>query len=270
MCPIQLLQSRLGGVLAAALLLLPAGAIGAGAEDLDPPTTQEDSAADAEPAFLDDLLARIMQAESGGRRFARNPRSSALGPFQFINSTFLDVARRNFAGEIADLSPAEILRLRTDVDFATRAARAFALENRAFLAARGLAPTAASLQLAHFAGPAGAARLLRADPATPVSSLLSQAALVANPFLAGMTVGDLLDRFGQAGPMAQGGPEKKGCAVKPKLAIRCNLGRASCRKWVALHQRILDRRWARRATGPRICGAAAGETGPAQLPAPKS
>lgn len=211
----------------------------------------------ARPAFIDRLLARLMQAESGGRRFAKNPRSSALGPFQFINSTFLDVVRRNFPGEVAKLSVAEILYLRTDPDFALRAAKAFANENAAFLLDHGLEATMASLHLAHFAGPTGAVRVLRAEPDTLVSGLMSQAAMNANPFMSGMTVQDLLDHLsrGYDGSARWKRPKAAdGCPQKPKLRIRCNRRLPSCRRWIVLHQRILDRRWTRRvAAKPELC-----------------
>jgi len=211
----------------------------------------------AKPAFIDRLLARLMQAESGGRRFAKNPRSSALGPFQFINSTFLDVVRRNFPSEIAKLSVAEILYLRTDPVFALRAAKAFANENAAFLLDHGLEATMASLHLAHFAGPTGAVRVLRAEPDALVSGLMSQAAMNANPFLSGMTVQDLLDHLsrGYDGNARWKRPKTAdGCPQKPKLRIRCNRRLPSCRRWIVLHQRILDRRWTRRvAAEPQLC-----------------
>ena len=48
----------------------------------------------APDAAFHTFLDRLMGAESAGRSHAKNPRSSALGPFQFINSTFLAVMRR--------------------------------------------------------------------------------------------------------------------------------------------------------------------------------
>jgi hypothetical protein len=45
--------------------------------------------------------------------------------------------------------------------------------------------------LAHFAGPQGAVKVLSADPNAPVSSILGDAAVKANPFLQGMTAADL-------------------------------------------------------------------------------
>ena len=80
------------------------------------PTPGAAAAPDAKTmaAFLD----RLMLVESGGRDDARNPRSTAVGPYQFLESTFLDLARRHFASETATLPPAQILALRTNRPFA--------------------------------------------------------------------------------------------------------------------------------------------------------
>ena len=86
------------------------------AEPSAPPPLAADkpgaAAAADRPAF-DMFLDRLMRAESGGRDTAANPRSTALGPYQFIKSTFLDLARRHFGIEVQELSEDEILRLRT-------------------------------------------------------------------------------------------------------------------------------------------------------------
>ena len=137
--------------------------------------------------LMDAFLDRLMLAESGGDVLAKNPRSSALGPFQFIRSTFLEVSRRYFAEEVGELSEAEVLRLRTDLAFSRRVARAYSRQNAADLRRRGLAANVTNLRLAFFAGAAGAARVLTAKPEPPVSRLLAAEAVRANPFLYRMT-----------------------------------------------------------------------------------
>ena len=57
--------------------------------------------ATASPSAFDDFLDRLMTAESAGRVNAKNPRSTALGPFQFIKSTFLELTRRHFSADLA-------------------------------------------------------------------------------------------------------------------------------------------------------------------------
>lgn len=227
------------------------------AEEDGPVWPEEAERAGMRPLSMDAVLARIMQAESAGQRFAKNPRSSALGPFQFVRATFVDIARRHFAEDVDGLSLADVLHLRTDPDYAKRAARAYAEENAEVLASHGLDVTALSLHLAHFAGASGAVRVLSAEPETPVSQLFSHAALRANPFLYGMTAHDLLAslaKWGNGKDRVSFGKRDSACPGKPSLAVRCHRGRASCRRWIALNQRILDRRWrARLARHPDLC-----------------
>ena len=145
---------------------------------------------ESETVFLD----RLMMAESGGRDDARNPRSSALGPFQFLASTFLELMARHFAADISGKTDAQILQLRTDEKVARNAALLYTRENAAFLIDRGLEASAAHLRLAFLVGPSGAQRVISAEPKTPVTQLLGAAVLQANPFLNGMTAAQLLAR----------------------------------------------------------------------------
>ena len=143
---------------------------------------------------FDVFLDRLMAAESNGRSNARNPRSTALGPYQFIKSTFLDISRRHLADEVAGLKEAQILALRSDAALARRAAAAFCREGVKYLKERGLQPTFAHLRLAFLLGPADAARVMQAARQTPVKGLLSRAVVKANPFMRRMSIGDLLDK----------------------------------------------------------------------------
>ena len=145
---------------------------------------------DAAPAWaFEQFLDRLMAAESGGRTHARNPRSSALGPFQFIKSTFLEVVHRHFASEIVGLSEGQILDRRTDPVFSRRAAAAFCTEIASYLRSRDLEPTFAHLRLAYLLGPRNAALVLRAQPLERLVDLLSSTVIRANPFMGGMRVG---------------------------------------------------------------------------------
>lgn len=185
------------------------------------------------------FLDLLMVAESGGRLDAKNPRSTALGPFQFIESTFLAVARRHFPDEVQGLSDEAILAKRTDPDFARRAALAYTQENAAYLAAQGIEVTSVNLRLAFLVGPVGAVRLLTAEDETPVSTILSRAALVANPFMANMTVRDLVLKaaFDLSG---NGRATGLGELKKPRtIKIPCKITLASCRRWVALRKKKL-------------------------------
>ena len=196
---------------------------------------------ESETLFLD----RLMRAESGGRRFARNRASSALGPFQFLGTTFLDVVRRNFPALASGKTDVEILALRTDFQVSRDAALVYTRENAAALAAKGKETTAGNLRLAFFAGANGALRVLEAEPDALVSTLLSPAAIAANRFLRNMTASQLLARAsreaeGQGAAAVATGALPKPCgAPPPKIAVRCNLGLASCRHWLALAERRL-------------------------------
>ena len=225
-------------------------------------------------AFLD----RLMQIESGGRDTARNPRSTALGAFQFIESTFIEVTRRHFQVETASLTPAQVLALRTDRPFARRAAEALTRENIAVLAAGDIAPTFANLRLAYLVGPAATVRLHRSEPSVPVIGILGAAVVQANPFMAGMTARDLVAwserNVAGAGPsvaapipgsaaaalasrdagpanvaamaaVADHGAVRPGAGpakpAPPAIKVECNLGLASCRRWLALAQKAAVR-----------------------------
>ena len=197
------------------------------------------------------FLDRLMLAESGGRDNVANPRSTAVGAFQFISSTFLAVAQRHFAVETAALSPVQVLALRTDRAFARRAAEAFTNDNAARLAGAGLPSTWPNLRLAFFAGAEGAVRVLQANPETSAASILGPGVVSANPFLAHMTTRDLIARSARdlqvpvstaAGVTID--PAKIALAglggAKPKrvqIPVRCDLDLPSCRRWLALAER---------------------------------
>ena len=151
-------------------------------------------AASASDSAFETFLDRLMRAESNGRNDAANPRSTALGPFQFIKATFLEVMRRHFPADVAHLGESDVLALRTDRGFARRAAAAFSRDNLAYLSDRGLQPTFGHLRLAFLLGPSAAARVLQAEPAKPVHQVLDASVIVANPFMRGMSAGDLIAR----------------------------------------------------------------------------
>jgi hypothetical protein len=129
----------------------------------------------------------IIQAESGGNPNATNPNSSASGLGQFINSTWVDTIRQH-RPDIADgKSDQDLIALKSDPALSREMTGAYAADNQAFLKQKGLPVTPGTTYLAHFAGPDGAAKVLSADPSAPIESLLTPAAVAANPFLKGMT-----------------------------------------------------------------------------------
>lgn len=203
---------------------------------------------------LDEFLDRLMVAESGGDDQARNPRSTALGAYQFIAPTFLRVVRQHFLEETAKLMPSEVLRLRTDREFGRRAAAAYTKDNAYHLASRGLPTSFVNLRLAYLVGPSGAVKVLRADPNMKVSSVLSASALKANPFMARMTVADLIakctrDLSVDAKVVAGLSVEAKARTKNPtpQIAVKCSLARPSCQRWLSLAERRLKRQTRREA-----------------------
>jgi hypothetical protein len=221
-----------------------------------PVATRVEKEALAEPGNLvpqlPHFLNRLMLAESGGRDTAANPRSSALGPFQFIKSTFISISRRHFPAEVAELNDAEVLALRTTRSFARAAAAVFTLENAAYLKSQGLQPTLPHLRLAFLLGPTGAARVLQAEPQARLSSIVGAGVIGANPFMVGVSASGLVARATRDiyGPKAAPArviavrPEPRprpaaraqGGAPPAAIAIKCNQKLVSCQRWIALKE----------------------------------
>lgn len=167
------------------------------------------------------LVDSIIGAESGGDPNAKNPNSSASGPGQFIDSTWLDVARK-VRPDLADKSDSEVLALKSDPQLSRQATDYYAQQNQAVLAKNGLPVTPGNTYLAHFAGPGGAVGLLNADPSTPAGSILGPSVVRSNPFLANMTAGDVAAwanrKVGAPAPMSLAGPAAPAASAAPAPA----------------------------------------------------
>lgn len=152
---------------------------------------QDSTAPAAKQGALDlisqNLLDHMRQAESGGDSNAVNPRSSAAGAFQFTDPTWTGLMHQHpELGLTADG--------RTNPQQSETAAKQLASDNIAYLLAHGVQnPTEGDVYLAHFAGPAAAARAANADPSSSIASILSQQQIAANPNVQGMTAGGLRD-----------------------------------------------------------------------------
>lgn len=134
---------------------------------------------------------RILSIESGGNPLASNPRSSAYGAGQFIDSTWLDMLAKHRPDLTTGRSREELLSLRSDPELSRAMTQAYASDNAGVLSSSGLPVTPGTAYLAHFAGPKGAVGILNADPSASAGSVLGAAAVKANPFLSNMTVADL-------------------------------------------------------------------------------
>jgi hypothetical protein len=141
---------------------------------------------------MEEFLDRLMAAESGGHLHKKNPRSTALGPFQFIESTFLVVVNKHFPNEVAGLTERQILARRTEIVFSRQAARAYATDLISALKLNGLPATTRNVRIAFLVGPSAAVRLLKAPPHKPLKGVLSADAIAANPFMWGATVAKLV------------------------------------------------------------------------------
>jgi len=137
------------------------------------------------------LIDSIIGAESGGNPNATNPNSSAAGPGQFIDSTWLSTIKAARPDLAAGKSDADLLALKTDPDLSRQMTEAYAQQNQVILQKNGLPVTPGNTYLAHFAGPQGAVSVLQADPSRAAGDVLGAAVVKANPFLANMTVGEL-------------------------------------------------------------------------------
>lgn len=139
------------------------------------------------------LVDRIIQVESGGNATARNPRSTATGAGQFIESTWLKMMNTYRPELASSMDRSALLRLRNDPDLSREMVSNLAKENANYLDSKGHAVTAGTLYLAHFLGPGGANRALSASPSASVKDIMGNGVVTANPFLANYTIGDLVN-----------------------------------------------------------------------------
>ena len=245
---------------------------------------------------MEEFLDQLMEAESGGRLNKKNPRSTALGPFQFIEATFLVVVNKHFPHEVAGLTERQVLARRTEIVFSRRVARAYANDLISALNNNGLRATAVNVRIAFLVGPSAAVRLLKTPRHKPLKEVLSAAAIAANPFMSGATVARLVQKAAgdvsataatsppapslaepviMAAPLsavasttalqgekaaavalkgepaaALAGPKREPVdtpaalesnpmltkPANPHFEIKCQIGLASCRKWIAIEE----------------------------------
>jgi hypothetical protein len=147
------------------------------------------------------FVERIIAIESNGDPNARNRRSTATGPGQFLDDTWLEAVRKHRRDLIQGRSDKEILELRRDAELSREIITRVLEQYVTILNKRGLPLTPGSLYLTYFAGPAGAVALLSAAENADAASLMASADVTgrttrdklirANPFLKALTVGDL-------------------------------------------------------------------------------
>lgn len=169
---------------------------------------------------MSDNTDSIIQAESGGDPNAKNPDSTASGSGQFIDSTFLSVLKAHHPDIAQGQTDDQLLALKNDPVLGHQLTADYADDNGKALSAAGLPVTPGTTYLAHFAGPAGAAKVLQADPNAPIETVLGSAAVAANPFLKGMTAQGVqawaAKKMGAASPT--GAPGTPTAAPAPPVA----------------------------------------------------
>ena len=154
--------------------------------------TQEASYADGGEVALSNggNIGQILKVEGTGK----NPRSSATGYGQFLNSTWMQYIKENHPELLESMSKREILNLRNDPNLGTHATTWYQEKKvRPILESAGFEATPGNLYLGHFAGPGGARALLSADPKASARSVLGEDVIKANPFLEGMTARDVIN-----------------------------------------------------------------------------
>ncbi len=170
------------------------------------------------------MKSRIKTVESSGSNVARNPNSTALGPYQFLKGTWSRLYRSRYGD--TGKSAAEIAALRTDPRINEILMDDLMAHNEASLRGAGIAPTAGNLYLAHFAGDAGARKLHR-SPNASAREVLGDAVVDANPFLARMTGADVINwaarkMGGKSGAVA---PSGRSVDIDPEAVLRSDLER---------------------------------------------
>jgi hypothetical protein len=152
-------------------------------------------------AAVDAVVDRIIGAESSGKLNATNKNSTAAGPGQFIDETWLDMVRLYRPDLAVARTKSETLQLRREVKLSREITTRFAERNAALLKKRGFPVTAANVYLAHFAGGAGAVAILSAPENADAALVMANAdatgrikrdqIVKANPFLERFSVADL-------------------------------------------------------------------------------
>ena len=149
--------------------------------------------------------------------------------------------------------------------FSRRAAAAYANDLISALKDSRLPATTANVRLAFLVGPFAAVRVLRTRPDQPLRRVLSSRAIAANPDMSGATVAMLVrkaatdvsvmapgrtellqgepavaavdsEREPAATPVVPEGQPRVVTSTDGSFDVKCEIGLASCRKWIALQE----------------------------------
>ena len=149
----------------------------------------------AAPVYDASDTADISSAIRSGEGTARNPASTATGPYQFTGETFVHDFKKLYPDKAAGMSDAQIKDLHgtpegdeIQEDMGPKKTAA----NAEHLKSMGIPVTPGTLYLQHFFGDAGGDKVLSSSDDTPIEDVVSRGAINANPrILAGKTIGDV-------------------------------------------------------------------------------
>ena len=142
----------------------------------------------ADPAGAVDVFMKNMPAaESSGNPSAQNPRSSAGGLSQFIDSTWADMVQKyrpdiwsGLPGQTKQEKSAAASLIKEDKKLSLELGRAYAMENATKLRDNGFSATPGNLYLSHFLGPNGALNVLSARPTADIRGVVGKEAYEKN------------------------------------------------------------------------------------------
>lgn len=139
------------------------------------------------------VVEKIIQAESAGKPTAKNKDSTAFGLGQFTERTWVDSVKKFAPEEAEGLTSGEILQKINDENFHVKILGGLTKDNQKILQSKGIEANDRNTYLAHFAGVGTAARIIKADPNTPVEQIASADAIRSNEkVLKGKTAGQVL------------------------------------------------------------------------------
>ena len=162
-----------------------------------PVISQEEPAVAAPQGVTPDVVERIREVEGEGK----NPMSSASGPFQIVNRTFIDAFRKFYADQAQGMTDEEILDLKNSPDgqrIAEEIGPMLIQDNANIIGRAGYETTPGNVYLAHFLGATDALKVLNADPSTPVDQFLPAKVISSNErLLRGKTAGEVREMMEQ-------------------------------------------------------------------------
>lgn len=145
-------------------------------------------------AAVDQVVGRIIGAESSGNPNAKNPNSSATGLGQFIDSTWTKMMGKYRSDLVKGKSREEVLAMRTNPSLAREMTVQFTKDNARGLSANGLAVTPGNLYMAHHFGVGGANQLLKVgDKSVLMESVVKPIVMKQNPHFKGKTVAQVIN-----------------------------------------------------------------------------